>query len=148
MIGLIKRLWAAAPLATAILALALAATLVFGVRSAVFWADRERVTREQPVAGWMTPGYVAHSWHVPRDVIAEALALDADRKPQRKTLSAIAEARGVPVEEIIAALEAAIAAHRAAHPEPSAKDGGDVGGEAGDDDATGDATDDGEGNGG
>ncbi len=119
MTAFIKRLWAAAPFATALLALALAATLVFGLRAALFWADRhERIAREQPVAAWMTPGYVAHSWHLPREVVAEALAIDRNAKPPRAPLAEIAAARGVPVEALIAALEAAIAAHRAAHPPP------------------------------
>ncbi|MEZ5723202.1 MAG: hypothetical protein R3D59_17795 [Paracoccaceae bacterium] len=42
----------------------LAATLLFGVRSALFWANRhDRIDHEQPVAAWMTPGYIAHSWY-------------------------------------------------------------------------------------
>ena len=120
----IRRFWAAAPVATALLALALAATLLFGARSALFWANRhERIAREQPVAAWMTPGFVAHSWHLPRDVVIEALALEPRTKPPRETLADLAATRGVPVEDLIAALDAASAAHRAAHPPPDAPAG-------------------------
>ncbi len=119
----VLRFWSVAPVATALLALALAATVLFGVRSALFWVDRHnRIAREQPVAAWMTPGYVAHSWHLPREVVIEALALDPKTKPPRETLSDIARERGVPVETLIEALEAAIAAQREAHPDPNAPD--------------------------
>ena len=127
MIAFVKRLWAAAPVATALLALALAAMLVFGARSALFWVDRhERIAREQPVAAWMTPGYIAHSWQVPRGIVIEALELDRGVRPPRATLADIAEDRGVPVQDLIEALEDAIAAHRAAHPGPGGQARGDT----------------------
>jgi len=114
------RLWTVAPVATVLLALALAATVLFGTRSALLWADRhDRIQREQPVAAWMTPGYVAHSWHLPREAVIEALALDPKDGPPRETLSDLAKERGVPVESLITSLETAIAEHRAAHPDPS-----------------------------
>ena len=123
MTAFLKRLWAAAPVATLILALALTAVLVFGVRSALFWGHRhERIAREQPVAAWMTPGYVAHSWRVPRELVIEALALERRDGPRRAPLADIAADRGVPVEELIDALEQAIAAHRAAHPGTDARE--------------------------
>lgn len=117
MIAFVKRLWAAAPFATALLALALAAVLLFGVRSALFWAHRhDRIDREQPVAAWMTPGYVAHSWAVPREVILEAV--DAPVPPPRGPMNfnELAELNGTTPEALIAATEAAIAAWRAANP--------------------------------
>ncbi|HCQ65852.1 MAG TPA: hypothetical protein DIU07_12185 [Rhodobacteraceae bacterium] len=115
----ILRYWAAAPVATLLLAVALAATAVFGVRSAVFWAHGfERIAREQPVAAWMTPGYVALSWHLPREAVIEALTLDPRAGSPRKTLADLAAERNVPVTTLIDALEAAIADHRAAHPPP------------------------------
>jgi hypothetical protein len=122
MIAFIRRLWAAAPLATALLVLALAATLVFGTRSALFWAGHHaRIGREQPVAAWMTPGYVAHSWHVPRDVVIEALSLDRRDGPPRASLADIAAERDVPVAALIDRLEDAIAAHRAAISAPGGR---------------------------
>lgn len=113
------RLWTLAPVATVLLVLALAATLLFGLRSVLLWHDRhDRIVREQPVAAWMTPGYVAHSWQLPRQVVIETLALDPKAGPPRETLADLAEERGVPVDSLIAELEAAIARHRAAHPAP------------------------------
>lgn len=96
---------------------AVAVTVFFVVRLvafSIFWADPEH--RDQTVAGWMTPGYVAHSWHVPRDVMNDALALppSPDGPPaKRKTIEEIAAERGIPVAQLIAQIDAAIAAHRA-----------------------------------
>ena len=103
-----RRLWATAPQASPILALALAASLFFGARAALYWIDASRVEREQPVAAWMTPRYIAQSWRVPPGVIIEALG--AQRSPERPiNLRQLADPRGVQVEAVIAAAEAAIA---------------------------------------
>lgn len=99
--------------------LALALTLFFGGRAAwhaVYWSDPARI--DQPLAGWMTPGYVARSWDVPPEVIAPALDLPppsarGDRPPP---LAELARQRGVPVEDLIARLQSAIAAHRTGQP--------------------------------
>lgn len=113
MIAFVKRLWSAAPLATAILALALAATALFGVRAALLWSDRhDRFAREAPLAPWMTPRFIAHSWHVPPEVILEAL--DAPMPPPRgpMNLEELAEFNGTTVEALIEAADEAIAAWR------------------------------------
>lgn len=97
-------------------ALALLSTLFFGVnaaREAIYWADPRHV--EQPIAGWMSPGYVGMSWDVPRNVMRDALALGPD-EPGRFPLQELADRRGVPLSEIIAQIETAIAAHRADAP--------------------------------
>lgn len=93
--------------------LALAVALVFAVRLTIFtiyWADPAH--RQQPVAGWMTPGYIARSWEVPPEVIRAALPVlpETGRRP---TLAQIAEAEGIPLPELIAGIEAAIAGARA-----------------------------------
>lgn len=121
----IARAWAASPWLTLAFALALAVTLAFGVRftvSAIRWSDPAR--RDQPVAGWMTPGYVARSWRVPVEDILAALALE--HRPGRVTLAEIAARTGRPLPEVIAAVEAAVAAARARAPGGNA--GGDPGG--------------------
>ena len=90
--------------------LALAVALVFAARLTLFtiyWADPAH--RQQPVAGWMTPGYIARSWEVPPEVIRAALP-ETGRRP---TLAQIAEAEGIPLPELIAGIEAAIAGARA-----------------------------------
>ncbi|MCI2398227.1 hypothetical protein [Aliiroseovarius subalbicans] len=113
----LKRLWAAAPIATTVLGLALAVALVFGGRMVadwVYWNDPAR--QDLTIKPWMTPRFVAHSWDVPRPVMLEALSLPENTSGRPRNLRDIAEANGVNVDELIAALEAAIAAHRAAHP--------------------------------
>ena len=101
-------------LATAILAIALVAALFFAVRLGVYtvrWSDPAR--RDTPVAGWMTPGYVANSWKVPRGLVVDALGLDG---PRRITLDELAVETGIPVDTLIVQVEAAIDAWRAANP--------------------------------
>lgn len=113
MFAFIKRLWLAAPVATAILVLALVASLFFGVRSAVFWYDRPPTAeRQQPVAAWMTPRYVARSWRVPREVVMDAIDAPRPLPGGPVSLAQLAEKRGVSVDQIIDELEAAIAAFR------------------------------------
>ncbi len=64
--------------------------------------------RNEPVAAWMTVGYVGHSWHLdPRAVAAAAELPPLSGHPL--TLAEIAAERGVPVEQIVAAVETAIA---------------------------------------
>lgn len=110
----VKHWWKAAPVATGILLLAVLATLFFATRSVVFWINQPALAeREQPVAAWMTPRYIARSWQVPRDVILDALQLDGPPADGPVSLEKIAELRGVPVDQVIADLEAAISAFRA-----------------------------------
>lgn len=113
MIARLRAAWAKAPWLMSAFTLALLLTLFFGVnaaREAIYWADPRHV--EQPIAGWMTPGYVGISWNIPREVMRDALNLtDAERGPIR--LQDLADQRGVPLSDIIAQINAAIAAHRA-----------------------------------
>ncbi len=111
---LIRRMWRAAPVATVVLAVALAATVFFGLRTArhwVYWNDPAH--RDQAVAGWMTPGYIAHSWQVPREVVTQAIGLE--RRPEGpRNLDRLAQNQGRSVDDLIVEIEAAIAAFRAA----------------------------------
>ena len=113
---LLIRIWRAAPIATVILGLALVVSLFFAVRLAAFWIYwADPAHQDQAIAGWMTPGYVAHSWDVPREVVFEALDLPA-RPGEPVTLDALAAERGLPVDRLAADLRAAIAAERDAGP--------------------------------
>lgn len=115
--GMFKRMWREAPLLTVGVLLAVALTLFFSVRllmGAIFWADPAH--RDVPPAPWMTPRFVAHSWHLPPEVVSEALAFKREGKDGRITLGQLAAERDVPVEKLIDDLKAAIAAHREAHP--------------------------------
>jgi ABC-type dipeptide/oligopeptide/nickel transport system permease component len=87
--------------------------LGFGVRSALYWAHwSDPASRDAQIEGWMTPRYVALSWGVDREVVAGALGLDPGGG-RRQTLAEIAQAKGVPLAEVEAALMAAILAARA-----------------------------------
>lgn len=90
---------------------ALLITLMFLVRftvSTVMWSDPENL--EQPIAGWMTPRYVAKSWQVEPNVVAGALGIEMDGSGRRITLDEIAVAQGQDLDDLILNLEAAIAA--------------------------------------
>ncbi|WP_347313328.1 hypothetical protein [Defluviimonas sp. SAOS-178_SWC] len=92
---------------------AAAVTLFFAARLlffALYWSDPAH--RDQHPAGWMTPGYVARSWNVPRDDLAAVLGI-APSPGRPSTLAEIAAARGEPVATVIADVEAALAALRA-----------------------------------
>ncbi|WP_425073236.1 hypothetical protein [Sagittula sp. S175] len=111
-----RRLWREAPYLTAGLLLALVVAGFFGVRlvlGAVFWADPRH--QDMPIAPWMTPRFVAMSWDVPKEVVIEALGMKQDGHGP-EPLKKMAEERGVPVEALVAELEAAIAAYRADTP--------------------------------
>lgn len=68
---------------------------------------------DPPIAGWMTPRYVAHSWQIPPEVIAETLSLEQDGSGRRLTLRDLADTRSIPVDELIRQLDEAISRYRA-----------------------------------
>jgi hypothetical protein len=86
--------------------------LLFGLRATVrlnAWSG----DRDEAIAGWMTPRYVAMNWDVPPDVIASALDLERDGNGRRVTLAEIAAERGETLNDLAAELEEAINAFRA-----------------------------------
>ncbi|MBY6200753.1 hypothetical protein KUV65_05220 [Maritalea mobilis] len=105
-------LWAHHRPALVAFALALAVAIFFLVRlvlHTLYWADPAH--RNQPLEGWMTPGYIARSYQVEGDILRDAIGLAHPEFPTaRPTLNQIAEARGVPLEQVIAEIEAALAA--------------------------------------
>ena len=118
MMATIKRAFRAAPIASTLLALSLVASLGFGASAALFWINRPPIAeRNQPVAAWMSPRYVARSWGLPPEVVLDAIEAPRPRPEGPVSLKRIAEIRGVPVEEVIADLEAAITAFRATETE-------------------------------
>lgn len=87
-------------------------TAFFVVRTvffAVHFMDPDRGL--YPVEGWMTPRYISRAYDIPREDLLEILNLGADDKP-RQPLKKLAAARGIPVADLIAEMEAAIAARR------------------------------------
>jgi len=105
--------WEKRPVLTTAFLLACAVTLFFAGRLVFFtayWATH----REMPVEPWMTVGYVARSWGLdPRELDAAAGLPVPEVKGRPQTLKEIAEDRGVPVEAVIAEVEAALDEMRA-----------------------------------
>ena len=71
---------------------------------AIYWSTHHN----QPVAAWMTVGYIAHSWNLDPHELEVAAGLPPPAG-HPLTLGEIARQRGVPVSEVVAAVEAAIA---------------------------------------
>jgi hypothetical protein len=83
------------------------------VREARYWREH----RDEPIHGWMSVGYVAHSYHVPPQVLYQALNLP--REPRdRRPLREIARSQGRSMDEIRVVLQDAISRARATHPPP------------------------------
>lgn len=96
---------------TAFVAFALAAALAlfFALRFvafAIYWSDPGH--RQRDIEGWMTPGYVAHSWQVDPQVIRDALGGPFDDE-RHLTINRIARKTGVPKDQLITAVRQAIA---------------------------------------
>lgn len=109
------RLFRQHPVAASAFVLASALCIYFAVRLVVFtvfWADPAH--RQQSPEAWMTPRYVAHSWHLDPSDVAKAVGL-TERPDQRPTLSYIADQRGVPIEVVLAEIHALIAQKAARH---------------------------------
>ncbi|WP_088625401.1 hypothetical protein [Oceanicola sp. 22II-s10i] len=88
--------------------------LVFVVRTlffVVYWSDPAH--RNQAPEVWMTPRYIAHSWQIPPEALAEALQIP-DPPPRHATLAEIARLRGMTTEALIAELTVFLARHRQA----------------------------------
>ena len=87
---------------------ALAVTLFFAVRFvafALYWSDPAH--RNQVPEAWMTPGYVARSWHLPRGDLLRALDLPPTPGHPR-SFAEIAAERGIPVATLLGEVAAAI----------------------------------------
>ena len=87
--------------------LAVLFTALFAIRSVVFvayWSNPAH--RDQDIEGWMTPRYIARSWHLPEDVLLSALGLDG-MPGRRMTLAEIARAQGIPLDELEARIATA-----------------------------------------
>ncbi|MCA0920980.1 hypothetical protein [Pseudooceanicola nanhaiensis] len=107
---LIRRLWRQHPVALLVFVAAFVLVLFFALRMTVFalhWSDPgQRSVQPQP---WMTPGYVAHSWHLPKEEVFRLLALDPP-PDRRVTLEEIARAKGVPLSQLLDDLNDALQA--------------------------------------
>lgn len=115
----IRHAWRAAPIATAILAVASLVGVLFLVRILGAWAHwQDPGNRDQKIEPWMTPGYVAHSWYVPREVLLDALPQTLERG-KRRNFDQLAKETNISVDELIGIAQRAIDDYRALNPPPS-----------------------------
>lgn len=102
----LRRLSPARRAVVAAFALAALASLFFGTRfvvHAIYWSSH----RDEPIAGWMTVGYVSHSYDVPPALLREALGAPAGT-PDRRPIAEIASSLGLTTDEALALLREAI----------------------------------------
>jgi len=86
---------------------------VHTARAVIYWKPH----RDEPIRGWMSVGYVAHSYHVPPYVLHQALGLPLtplDKRPLRN----IAKMQHRSMDEIRAILQNAIIHARPPYPPP------------------------------
>lgn len=79
------------------------------VARALYWADPAH--HRQIPEPWMTPGYIARSWHLPPETVDAAIGVTDSRTLFDKgppTLERIAAQEGVPVGDLIGRLEAVL----------------------------------------
>ncbi|MGB8622641.1 MAG: hypothetical protein WCD16_07470, partial [Paracoccaceae bacterium] len=85
--GALAYLWRRHRIALSAFVLAAAAALFFALRFTIFWIYWSDPThREMAIEGWMTPGYVAHSYHVPPQVVRDALGVSPTPDRRRRTI--------------------------------------------------------------
>lgn len=84
--------------------------VVRAVRPVIYWHYHE----DEPIRGWMTLGYVAHSYHVPPHALHSALGLPD--KPDRRPLREIAKEQNRSMDEIRTVLLEAIVQARRPYP--------------------------------
>ncbi|HCP80851.1 MAG TPA: hypothetical protein DIT67_04395 [Octadecabacter sp.] len=107
---MIRHLWHTHRLALMAFLIALVALVYFGGRtitSTIYWMDPAH--QEQPLAGWMTPRYVAQSYKLPREYVQPALFIAPDATPNRVSLESIAQANDVTLADLQARIDAAAA---------------------------------------
>lgn len=95
----------------------LAAALFLGraLVATIYWSAHQDV----PVAGWMTPAYVEHSWHLPKFSLRAPLDLEPLRNGERpQTIGELARSRGIPEAEMIARVQKLVEDASARGPQP------------------------------
>lgn len=95
--------------------LVFAAVVFFVIRLAVFsiyWMDPAH--RHQPLQPWMTPGYIARSYDIPRDDVLHVLMPDK-QNVSKMTLDQIAQARETDVATVIGELSVWLSQQSKAH---------------------------------
>ena len=91
-----------------IAAFGLALVLFLAFTLHALWVVTHLDTSPGPVQGWMTPGYVVRAYDIPPEVMAQTLGLDPG-SARGKTLEEIAALQGVPLEALLASVQAMVA---------------------------------------
>jgi hypothetical protein len=99
-----SRLWRRHP--RLLLAFVLATALAVGLLARGLWLLPDRGDPRRPVAAWMTPRYIVHTYDLDPPEVAAILGLDPGSHPA-ETLDEIARDSGRPVAALLAALQAA-----------------------------------------
>ena len=108
----LKKLWRHHRWLTLSFALTLTLALVFTIRAGVFFVYWQQ-HQDEPIEGWMTVRYVAHSYRVDPRVVHTAVGLP-QTGPDRRPLIKISREDGEPLDQITARILAAIRADRVA----------------------------------
>lgn len=114
MITRLSHLWKTQRLAVVAFLAAAGLVCFFGVNAlaaAIYWMDPRH--QDQPLAGWMTPRYVAQSYDLPPDAIQDALFITRGETPRGISLLKLAEANDTTLADLQARVTAAAEAHRA-----------------------------------
>lgn len=98
-----------------LVALFLVALVFTGFFAHRLFGRRPPPLKGEPIRGWMTINYVAHSYRVPPPVLYRALDLPP-APPDRRPLRNIARVQGRTMDEVRELLLAAIVEARAAQP--------------------------------
>jgi len=119
----VTRIWRAAPVATTVLFMALAASAVFGVRAAIFWHHHpDWRTQTKDVAPWMTPRFIARAWDLPFGDFLQAINAPMPPPDGPMSLEELAAYRGIPLSQMIDEVNAFIDGSRPAPAEGDAHD--------------------------
>jgi hypothetical protein len=92
--------------------LAIAGTVVFASRAGRH--VRQIRTENEPIRGWMSVPFIAHTHHVPTSALFQAIGVVPREPRDRRSVRQIARDTNRPVTEVIAQLQRAVDA--AAHP--------------------------------
>ena len=107
--GTVLRLWQTNRIALLAFMLVSGLALFFAVRftmSVIYWNDPRHLN--QPLEGWMTIGYIAQSYGVPPEKLAEELGFTR-RKQGGRPLDKIAVQRGMTSQELQQQITAVLA---------------------------------------
>ena len=90
-----------------IAAFGLALVLFLAFTLHALWVVTHLSPAPGPVQAWMTPGYVVRTYGIPPEVMAQTLGLEPG-SARGKTLEEIAATQGVPLEALLASVQAMV----------------------------------------